>query len=243
MADPLLETLLGKATGIGPAPPANTETLRTLLNGGIDLFKGATGLGDQGPAGPTPTNLGAILGAASPLAGALPRRAGPDAAEALIKMLLKVEPAAEADISTMAARKFLEDRATPRMGLPPQKLNIPQVKESPTLPLASTDRYNEWQANLGGPRPTSAPLLRLKPGESLGDVVPPAKGPTVPPPPLFVKGRTGGQSRGVRGRLTEDMVRDIRQIGSLGKASQKYPDMSEAALNDVLRGGSWAWVK
>jgi hypothetical protein len=40
--------------------------LAPYLEGGMDLLRGATGLGDQGPPGPTWTNAGALLAAAAP---------------------------------------------------------------------------------------------------------------------------------------------------------------------------------
>jgi hypothetical protein len=40
--------------------------LAPYLERGMDLFRGVTGLGDQGPAGPTWTNAGALLAAAAP---------------------------------------------------------------------------------------------------------------------------------------------------------------------------------
>lgn len=42
--------------------------LAPYLEGGMDLLRGATGLGDQGPPGPTWTNAGALLAAAAPFA-------------------------------------------------------------------------------------------------------------------------------------------------------------------------------
>lgn len=70
MPDDLLATLLQKAKSIQAAPPDrgwfSADTPHPTLSTGADVLKGFTGLGDQGPAGVTPTNLGQLLGAATP---------------------------------------------------------------------------------------------------------------------------------------------------------------------------------
>lgn len=43
--------------------PTWKQMARSGIDSGMGLFKGLTGLGDQGPAGPTATNAGALLGA------------------------------------------------------------------------------------------------------------------------------------------------------------------------------------
>src|SRR5438477_11107465 len=65
MADPL--EALKKVNTIGPAPPLETEGLRGFIDAAMGGLRGLTGFGDQGPAGPTATNAGAMLGAALPI--------------------------------------------------------------------------------------------------------------------------------------------------------------------------------
>lgn len=66
---------LRKAQTIGANPDPELEGWRgyadSALSGLVGGFKGLTGLGDQGPAGATSTNAGALLGAAMPFMGRL----------------------------------------------------------------------------------------------------------------------------------------------------------------------------
>jgi len=65
MADPL--SALKKATAVQSAPPASMEPVRRGIDAAMDGLRGLFGVGDQGPAGPTVTNFGAMLGAGLPI--------------------------------------------------------------------------------------------------------------------------------------------------------------------------------
>lgn len=69
--DPL--EALRKAQTIQPAPPdrgwLSADTPHPYLNSAVDVLKGLTGIGDQGPSGVTATNIGQLLGAAIPFMG------------------------------------------------------------------------------------------------------------------------------------------------------------------------------
>lgn len=167
MADELLAALLQKAQGIGAAPPAEMQGPRDLLNGGVDAFKGFTGLGDQGPAGPTATNFGQLLGAAMPLAGGLKKLAPVvQGSEGSIQEMLQniwrgvshhdpLIREGEKDLPQYAAplvellndyraeepslQNLLASRATPRMGLKPQMIKAP---EGFTFGYARSNNYD-----------------------------------------------------------------------------------------------------
>lgn len=58
------QTKLAQAKG-----PLWKQLADRAISGGVGALKGLTGIGDQGPAGPTATNAGALLGAAVPFLG------------------------------------------------------------------------------------------------------------------------------------------------------------------------------
>lgn len=77
LARTLFERMGGKLPEVVGSAPVDTpgsapSTLRGnplgwALEHGMDVLRGVSGIGDQGPAGPTATNLGQVLGAAMPL--------------------------------------------------------------------------------------------------------------------------------------------------------------------------------
>jgi hypothetical protein len=99
--------------------PAWKQAARSGLNGGIDFLKGLAGVGDQGPAGPTATNAGQVLGAALPLGiipeslvGSLmrmPKTNAPEATAKLLDLLNNVKGASGNALGQMATDRLAQE--------------------------------------------------------------------------------------------------------------------------------------
>lgn len=262
MPDPLLATMLQKASSIGPAAPSGLEPVRQALDNGMGMFKGVTGLGDQGPAGPTATNLGAMLGAGLPLAGVAEKlvpslmklhQTMPDApASKLIEMLYNFK-GEEPGIEGMAAR-FAQNRATPSRGHSAQTVLVPEgftagysvgpfERERISIPKSpNVERHEAWvRGSRSFIKPPVAPpsvtsideLSSIQPGAQL----------IQEPKTLSTKGSAGRSSyTKSTNKLNPDMVRDIRTL-SKDEAVNKYPNIPRGTVEAAWRRDSWNQVK
>jgi hypothetical protein len=96
-------------------PRTGPEVPPTILDKGMNFLRGVTGFGDQGPAGQTWTNAGALVGAAMPLAGIF-REA--KAGEALATDLSRIEVGdVAADLGAPAGTAAAHQPATGRVML------------------------------------------------------------------------------------------------------------------------------
>jgi len=88
---------------------------------------------------------------------------------------------------------------------------------------------------------------RISSMDELKDIVG-RQGPAEPPPPLSRIAGTGA-ARTVNkktNKLNEDLVRTVRKMGAEGQslaAIGRQLNLNPSTLSEVLRGGSWAWVK
>lgn len=254
MDDQLLSTLLSKAKGIEAAPPLAMAPVRETLDKGVGLFKGLTGLGDQGPAGPTAVNLGAIIGSGIPPVKGIetllrslkiiPKVIPSPPATKLMEMLYTFNPGKPSAEALEAAVSGA--RATPRMGFPSQYLNIPKRLSSPSpMNQVGPKRFEEWKAALGQSK-ESAPVESVRSLDELSNVARAPIGRSTEKKPILQEGGLRRNYTGSRlkvSKFSEDDIRTIRKLGNIQAAMEKFPGTPRPTLNDIIKRSSFYWVK
>lgn len=144
---------------------------------------------------------------------------------------------------------------------PPGRINAPEGFLLPTKNKFEKDVMGKATSITRAPELTARrnllleQMARTKPQENiptvssmeeLKDLVG-KQGPSLPPPPLSQKPRSGAASATNRPtKLNEDLVRLVRKMYADGmKQSEiaKKLNINASNLSGVIQGGAWAWVK
>lgn len=232
MPDNLLGTLLQKATGISAAPPDrgwfSADTPHPNIDTGIDILKGVTGLGDQGPAGPTATNAGQVLGAVLPLGGALKKITSTEHPAVSELLWLLGNYGAKGPNKEEALASALATRTTPSMITPTKDpIRLPKGFELPGhIPYSNNGIGSSyWYAP--GTKFPKPPILSMTSNPRIG---------------------TGASSPGAirklsNAGLTEDLVKKIRAVGDLESALKLFPEVKPGTIKGIIKDGTFGWVK
>lgn len=241
------------------------DLMRGLLtkSGGFDpINSGAEGVG---------AILGAMLPMVKggPFAGML-RKISPAAlvytedspqAQAIIDMLNEYKGLSGEEA---AAEGALRSRVTSRKGYPQGSIKSPEgfifkrqtSASSPnywSVTSPNTERHDAWQNMVNrvkAVKEDTHPVISSRGVGDLRDIEVPSAVKNQSPPAkiLNYRGITGAQSKSAqaslaKAHLTEDIVRDIRQMNDMAAAAKKYPNVKPNTIQGIVKEGTFGWIK